>query len=126
MSLLGETVDNFLIGLGSITDIILNLLSGIGGLISGILNLFSILVSFLYYIYLFLAVIVTILINPYSLLMVIFGCGFWYSAFTANSRKDMLIKLGIYYKYVFETSAKILMSAYTIVSRFIVGIIDTI
>lgn len=126
MSLLGETVDNFLISLGSITDIIISVISGVGGLISGILNLFSILVSFLYYIYLFLAVVVSILLNPQSLLLVILGSGFWYSAFTAMTRKDMLIKIGVFYKYVLETGAKILYSAYTIVSRIIVGIIDMI
>jgi len=126
MSFLGDTVDNFLTSVGSISDVILYVISGVGALIAGILNLFSILVSFLYYIYLFLNVVVVILINPQSLLMIILGTSFWYSAFTAFTRKDMLIKLGIFYKYVFETSAKILYSAYTVVSRFIVGIIDMI
>lgn len=126
MSLLGDTVDNFLSSLGGITGIISSALNGIGGLITGILNLFSILISFLYYIYLFLDVVISLLINPTGLLMVVLGSGFWYSAFAATTRKDMLIKIGVFYKYVFETSAKILMSAYIIVSKFIVGIIDMI
>ncbi len=126
MSLLGDTVDTFISTLNSIITIIINAIGGIGGIITGILHLFSLIISFLYYIYLFLDVIVTLLLNPEPLLMVILGSGFWYSAFTASTRKDMLIKLGIFYKYVFETSAKLLYSAYTIVVRLIVGIIDII
>ena len=126
MSLLGDSFDNFLTTIDYIIQIILSFLSGLEGIITGIFNLFNIFVSFLYYIYLFLAVVVEFLINPSCLLLILLGSSFYYAAFLAETRKDMLIKFGVFWKYVGETSAKILMSAYTIVTKFITGIIDMI
>jgi len=126
MSLLGDVVDNFLSALSNIIDLIISAISGIGNLITGIWDLLEIFYSFLYYIYIFLSIVVSLLTSPTSLIMVIFGSSFWYSAFTANTRKDMLIKLGVFYKYVFEVSAKIIYSAYIIVTKFISAIIDII
>jgi len=47
-------------------------------------------------------------------------------AFIGYTIKDMLIKMGIFWKYTFEAIVKIANAVYTLITRLIVGIIDII
>jgi hypothetical protein len=126
MSILGTDFDNLIIIGSSILDFIVNLILGVAGIIYSLFSNITNLLTILNYIFSLLELIITIVLNPYLLALFILGTGFYYAAFTAETKKDLLKKTGIYYKYVFETAAKILNAVYTIVHKIIMAIVDTV
>jgi len=128
-----ETVDNFIIfltgifqNLGVVITFIYNVILGLRDFILSFFSIAGTLLNILYFLFSLLEIFVSIVLNPYLLMMFILGTGFYYASFTAETKKDMLIKTGVYYKYVGETISKIFSYVYNIVSRLIVGIIDMI
>jgi hypothetical protein len=126
MSLLGETFDAFLISIGGIIDFLINTILGLKDLVIALFAIIGTVLQIIYFMFGALEAFVSIIVNPYLMFLFILGTGFFYAAFTGQTRQDMLIKIGIYYKYVFEGMIKIANAIYTIVTRLIVGIIDMI
>lgn len=124
MSLLGETVDLIVTTLQTIFDFIISIFETLINLVEAIITIVGQLIDLLYYLYYALEIIISIFLDPYLLGMFILGSAFYYASFTAPTRKELLTRTGIYYKYVFEISFKIMGYVYTIVVRLIVGIID--
>jgi hypothetical protein len=126
MSILGDGFDTFVSSLGGIVDFIVNLILGVAGIILSLFSNMGILLTILNYIFSLLDLFVSIILNPYLLCLFILGTGFYYASFTAETKKDLLKKTGVYYKYVFETTAKVANGIYTIVHKIIMAIVDTV
>jgi len=126
MSLLGEIVDSFINSISGITDVISNILSIIVNFISSLVHLVSFFIDILNYIYTFLGVIIEIMLDPTLFLSFILIGSLYYASFKANTKKDLLIQLGVYFKYVGETISKILSFVFYLVSKLVIGIIDMI
>ncbi len=126
MSILGNDFDVLISGIHSIIDIVVGVILSLGGLIGALLSIIGKLVTILYYLFTFLEIIISIVLNPYLLGLFILGFGFYYASFAAHTRKELLMKTGEYYKYVFESIAKIAQFVYTIAVRIITGLIDMI
>lgn len=119
MSLLGDPFD-------TIIAVISSVLSGISGVISAIFNLVGSILIFMGYLLYVIEVVISIILNPYLLTLYIVGTAFYYAVLTAHTRKDLLIRTGIYYKWVIETIPKIIKTIFELVVRLIVGIINII
>jgi len=126
MSLLGDIVDNFLISIGSISDFLINAILGLRDFIIALFAIAGTILNIMYFMFGMLETFVSIILNPYLLALLLLGTSFYYSAFTGYTRKDMLIKMGIFWKYTFEGIVKIANAVYTLITRLIVGIIDII
>jgi hypothetical protein len=133
MSLLGETVDNFIIffqsiitGIGSITTFLIDVILGIKDFIVSFFIFIPTLLTLLYDIFNLLSMFLSILLNPYLLMFMILGSAFWYAGFTATTKKDLLIKSGVYWKFVGESFVKIANGLYYIVNKIVTSIIDMI
>ena len=126
MSLLGETVDSFLVSLDTIVSVVLNALSLISNFIISLFGIITTILQLIYYMFGFFEFIISIILNPYLILLFLLGTSFYYSAFTSSNRKDMLIKMAIFWKYIGENSIKIAHAIYTLVTRIIVGIINIV
>lgn len=120
MSLLGEPWD-------SIVQVIYAVIGGIAGLIAALVSILGKLITLIYYLFITLEVIISIILNPYLLLLVILGTAFYYAAFTAKTRKELITKTGEYYHFVlFVALPKTANAIYTLAVRIVVGIIDMI
>jgi hypothetical protein len=126
MSLLGDTVDGFIVLITSIVDFIINIISLILNLFLSIGVIFETLLNIVFYMFGLLEFFVSIIINPYLLILFLLGTGFWYASFAGNTKKDMITRLGTYFLYVGESTLKIMNAIYTLVTRLIVGILDMI
>jgi hypothetical protein len=126
MSILGATIDNFVLSLGSIVDFIINLILGLKDIVISFFAIIGTLLNIIYYLFGALEFFVSIILNPYLLALFLLATSFYYASFTASTRKQLMFQVGVYWKYVFETLGKIVHAIYTIVIRIVVGIIDMI
>jgi phage-related protein len=126
MSLLGSTVDVFITSLASIVNFILTIINIIIGFIYSLGSIITTILNIIYLMFNLFEIFLSIALNPYLLCLFLLGTSLYYCAFAGNSRKDMFIKMISYWKYVIESTFKIVSALYTLVTRLIVGIIDMI
>jgi phage-related protein len=126
MSFLGTIVDTFIASVQNIIDFIMSLLSQVSNFILALFTALDSILTLIYSLFSILEFLVSLLFNPYLLLSFILGSSLFYAAFTASTRKDMIIKLGVFWKYTIETTVKVLHAIYEMVVKLIVGLIDMI
>lgn len=126
MSLLGDGFDAFILAMGDIVHFFINIILGIVGIVLSLFTNLGNLLTILNYIFSIIEFVITIILNPYLLGLFVLGSGFYYASFTAQTKKELLMKTGLYYKYVGETTAKILNAIYTIVHKIIMALVDVL
>lgn len=111
-------------GLNTIINALLSILSFVTGLFDKLLVIGNLIINMLLYFMTFLEIVGAVILNPFLLALVVMGTGFYFASYKAQTRKDLLIELGNYYKYVFEIATKLMHALYTIVVRIVVALID--
>jgi hypothetical protein len=124
MSLLGASFDAFLVSIAMIVDFFIQAVLGLIGIVVSVLASIGHMLSILNYMFGFLEFFIGVILNPYLMALFLIASSFYYAAFTARTRKDLMKQVAIYWKYVFEAIIKIAQATYTIVYKIIVGIID--
>ena len=119
MSLLGEPFD-------SILNIIFSALSAIQELVIAVIEILGTVIEILYLIFDLFILFFSIVLDPYLLGSYIIGTGFYYAAFTATTKKELLTNLINYYKFVFEQLSIIGAWIYRAIIKIVTAIIDMI